>query len=109
VQFNITNLVSVSVYYHDYELLTEERLRLVRSWRRAQNRFVVDLIAQAQADGDVARDADPRVLANLVFGTVIWTYRWYQPGGRWSRETIADHCAAYALHGVVGPGALAGS
>jgi AcrR family transcriptional regulator len=101
VLFNLNNIMAVSVYYHDVEMLSEEPLREILAWRRVHSRFIAGLITQAQADGDVDPDLDARVITNCVFGTVIWTYRWYQPNGRWGREMIADHCAAYVLGGVV--------
>jgi hypothetical protein len=82
--------------------LGEERLKVVLDQRHAHERFVNKLIRQAQDEGLADPSADARVLTNCLFGTVIWTYRWYRPNGRVSRDRIADLCAGFALNGVVG-------
>jgi AcrR family transcriptional regulator len=102
VLFNLDNLVFVSVYYHEMDQLSAARVESLRSWQRTHAHVITDLIAEAQARGEVPAGSDPRILANCVFGTVIWTYRWYRPSERRGREAIAEHCASYALHGVAG-------
>lgn len=102
VLYNLDNLQRISIYYHDMDRLGDERLKVVLDQRHAHERFVNKLIRQAQDEGLADADADARVLTNCLFGTVIWTYRWYRPNGRVSRDRIADLCADFALNGVVG-------
>ena len=102
VLYNLDNLERISIYYHDMDRLGEQRLKLVLDQRHAHERFVNDLIRQAQDEGLADPSADARVLTNCLFGTVIWTYRWYRPNGRVSRDRIAGLCADFALNGVVG-------
>jgi AcrR family transcriptional regulator len=102
VLYTLDNLERVSIYYHDADSLSEERLAAMGSLRRAHERFVSNLIKQAQAEGSADATADPRVFTQCVFATIIGTYRWYKPGGRISRQSIADHCARFVLSGVVG-------
>jgi AcrR family transcriptional regulator len=102
VLYNLENLERVSIYYHDGEALGEERLATMTTRRRAHERFVNGLIREAQAEGSADATADPRIFVNCVLATIIGTYRWYKPGGRISRQAIADHCARFVLRGVVG-------
>jgi AcrR family transcriptional regulator len=102
VLYNLDNLERVSIYYRDADALGEERLAAMTTRRRAHERFVSGLIKQAQAEGYADAAADPRILVNCVFATIIWTYRWYRPGARISRQAIADQCARFALRGVAG-------
>jgi AcrR family transcriptional regulator len=102
VLYNLDNLERISIYYHDVEALSEERLQTIVGRRRTHERFITGLIKEAQAAGQADPSADPRILSNCLFATIIWTYRWYKPNGRTSRQAVADHCARFALRGVVG-------
>ena len=102
VLYNLDNLQRISIYYHDMERLGEERLEYILGRRKAHERFVTGLIREAQEQGLAEPSLDPRVLSNCLFGTIIWTYRWYRPTGRVSRDRIADLCATFTLRGIVG-------
>jgi AcrR family transcriptional regulator len=100
VEYNLENLERISIYYHDLDRLTGERLDYVKGLRRNHDQFVTKLISAAQKEGTADESFDPRLLANCVFGTIIWTYQWYRPG-RMSRKSVVDVCVHHALHGVV--------
>jgi AcrR family transcriptional regulator len=102
VLYNLDHLERISIYYHDVDSLSEERLATIMSRRRTHERFILGLIKDAQAQGLADATADPRILSNCLFATIIWTYRWYKPNGRIGRQAIADHCARFVLRGVVG-------
>ena len=102
VLFDLENLPRVAVYYNDYERLSSERRGVIVARRRLHERWVADLIGEAQTDGDADISLDPRLLSNFIYGAVIWTYRWYRPRGRVSRDTVADQCVAFVLRGIVG-------
>ena len=101
VEFNIQNLVRVSVYYRDIGCLSDERLELLLARRRDHEQFVRGLIAEAQERGEVDASADAGALSKCLFATIIWTYRWYSP--RRDRDRgIAPRCADFAIAGLVG-------
>lgn len=102
VEYNLGNLERISIYYHDMDRLSADRLKHVLDQRHAHERFVNKLIREAQAQGLAEASLDSRVLTNCLFGTVIWTYRWYRPSGKISRDRIATLCADFALNGIVG-------
>lgn len=102
VQFDLENLSRVAVYYNDYERLSPERQADIVARRRRHEHWVADLIAEAQHDGDADPSLDAPLMSNFIHGAVIWTYRWYRPRGRVSREKVAEACAAFVLRGVVG-------
>jgi TetR/AcrR family transcriptional regulator, cholesterol catabolism regulator len=102
VLFTTGNLAKMSVYYHDIDSLSGERRETVLGRRRRHQEFVAELIQEAQGSGAATTSADPRLTRDFVFGAVIWIYRWYRPRGRYRREVIADECAEFVLHGVVG-------
>jgi AcrR family transcriptional regulator len=101
VQFNMDNLVRVSVYYHDVDRLSEGPRREILARRRLHDQFVADLIQSAQRAGQADPALDAQALAKCIFATIIWTYRWYSPV-RDDRQHIAEMCAAFAVHGIVG-------
>jgi len=102
VEFNLDNLPRISIYYHDFDRLSQDRRKKLVARRRVHERFVTGLIKEAQERGEANPDLDPRLAANCIFATIIWTYRWYRPEGRASRQTIAETCAEFALHGLTG-------
>ena len=101
VEYNLDNLLRVSVYYHDIERLSVERRKEIFARRREHERWVVSVIDEAKAAGEADPSLDSRVAARCLFATIIWTYRWYRKG-RDSRQKVADVCAEFALRGVVG-------
>jgi AcrR family transcriptional regulator len=103
VLFNLENLPRVAVYYNDYERLSGERRARIIVRRKLHERYVTELIEQAQRDGEANPDLDARLLSNFIHGAFIWTYRWFRPGGKASRFKVADTCAEFVLRGVVGP------
>jgi AcrR family transcriptional regulator len=102
VLFNVENLPRVAVYYNDYERLSPERSGRIIARRKLHERYVTEVIEEAQREGDANPDLDAKLLSNLIHGAVIWTYRWYRPGGKVSRDKVADTCAEFVLRGVVG-------
>ena len=69
---------------------------------KVHERFVTELIEEAQRSGQADASLDARVLSNCIFGTLIWTYKWYHPGGKVSREKLASVCSEFVLRGVIG-------
>jgi TetR/AcrR family transcriptional regulator, cholesterol catabolism regulator len=102
VLFNLENLPRVAVYYNDYERLSPDRRAQIVARRRVHERYVTEVIEEAQRAGEANPELDARLLSNFIHGAFIWTYRWYHPGGKVSREKVADTCAEFALRGVVG-------
>jgi AcrR family transcriptional regulator len=101
VEYNVDNLLRVSVYYHDLERLTEVRRKAIVGRRREHETWVIGLIQEAQASGLADPRLDPKIAARCIFATIIWTYRWFRKG-RDGREKVASTCAAFALRGVIG-------
>jgi hypothetical protein len=103
LEWNVQNLVKISVYYNDMRQLRPERLADVRERAKAHERFIVELIAEGQRVGDVIPDVDPVLLANHVLAVVIWPYRWFHPSGRVSVESLISMCEDFVRGGLVGP------
>lgn len=72
-----------------------ERAALAR--RRAFDHAVADLVAAARAEGSLRADADPAVVARLLFGMINSLTEWYDPAGPVSPDELADTILALAL------------
>ena len=102
VEYTSRNLAKMAIYYHDVDQLSEERRRDLYRKRRVHEKFVADVIAEAQKRGEASADLDPKIVTNCLFGSMIWVYRWYKPGGKLRPTELADTCAEFVLRGVIG-------
>lgn len=75
-----------------------ERAALAR--RREFDRLVSELVARAEADGDIRPDIDPAIAARLLFGLVNSLVEWYRPRGRTGAAELADAVCAMAFDGL---------
>ena len=66
--------------------------------RRAFDRFVAELVAEAVRDGDIRPDADAMITARLLFGLVNSIVEWYRPTRR--ANSLADPVCAMAFEGL---------
>jgi AcrR family transcriptional regulator len=73
-----------------------ERAALAR--RRAFDALVASLVEEAEQDGDIRADIDPKLAARLLFGTVNSTVEWYRPTT--SAASLADAVCAIAFEGL---------
>jgi AcrR family transcriptional regulator len=101
VEYSLANLTRVVVYYQDLERLSQDRRKRIFARRRDHERWVAGVIEEAQSHGLADPALVPTLAARFVFGTIIWSYRWYREG-RDDGGRVADVCAAYVLRGVVG-------
>jgi len=75
-----------------------ERAALER--RRSFDRLVASLVEQAERDGDVRADVDPKVTARLLSGMINSVVEWYRPGRPGGPVSLADAVCAIAFDGL---------
>lgn len=75
-----------------------ERAALAR--RREFDHLVSELVARAEAEGDIRPDIDPAIGARLLFGLVNSLVEWYRPRGRTGAAELADAVCAMAFDGL---------
>jgi len=78
-----------------------ERAALAR--RRSFDALVASLVAEAERDGDIRADIDPRLTARLLFGTVNSLVEWYRPaaaGAGTGSLPLADAVCAVTFDGL---------
>ncbi len=49
----------------------------------------------------VFRKTDARVAAFAILGGINWMPKWYQPGGAWSAQDVAEKFAHFFLQSVL--------
>jgi AcrR family transcriptional regulator len=74
--------------------------RVALEARRAFDRFVAELVAEAVQDGDIRPDADAMITARLLFGLVNSIVEWYRPDRRGTTAPLADAVCAMAFGGL---------
>jgi AcrR family transcriptional regulator len=72
-----------------------ERAALQR--RRAFDHAIAALVAEARDEGSLLVDADPAVVARLLFGMINSLTEWYDPHGPLGPDELADTILALAL------------
>jgi len=75
-----------------------EREALAR--RRSFDGLVASLVEEAERDGDIRADVDPKLTARLLFGTVNSLVEWYRPTSTVSASALADAVCAIAFDGL---------
>jgi hypothetical protein len=68
--------------------------------RRALDRFVAELVAQAVRDGDIRPDVDAMITARLLFGLVNSLVEWDRPARRADTGPLADALCAMVFDGL---------
>ena len=58
------------------------------------------LVAAGVAEGSLA-PCDPKMTAFVIAGALSWIGRWYQPGGQYTPEQVAQQCIATLCDGVL--------
>jgi AcrR family transcriptional regulator len=101
LEYNIDHFQNVSVYYHDFERLSDERQKKILARRREHQRWVTDRVEAAQAAGLAEPSVDAGIASRCIFATIIWTYRWFRPG-RDRKDLVVEACTSFAMRGVVG-------
>ena len=75
-----------------------ERLALER--RRAVDRRLARLVVDAQQEGSLRQDIDPRTTTRLLFGTINSLVEWYRTDGPSTPEQVEENAIAMMLDGL---------
>lgn len=77
------------------------RRRHIRKHRRYAA-YWQDLLAGAQAAGEIRKDVDVSMARLNLFGMMNWSIEWYRPG-RLSIDEVADNMYRTLFSGIAGP------
>jgi AcrR family transcriptional regulator len=105
VEWYLSNVREVSVFFRDWRHVSGERLKTVKSRRRGYDQIVRGLIADARASGSVPSDLDEAYFSSFILAAVNAVPDWYGLSGTRGRSA-QEIAAAYADMTV---GVLAGT
>lgn len=83
----------------DEELPPDSRQELRRLKSAIDHEFRRLVVAGIE-EGSL-QPCDPKITAFVIAGALSWIGRWYQPGGEYTPEQIADQCIATLCDGVL--------
>lgn len=77
-----------------------ETERWVLDQRRRFDRLIAEIVAEAQAGGELRRDIDAALATRLLFGMLNSITEWYRPEGGMGGEEIAEAAIKIAFEGL---------
>lgn len=101
IEVELALLAEVTVLLRARGNTETERKALDR--RRAFDRLIAEIVAEAQSEGSVRADVDPVLMTRLVFGMLNGLTDWYRPGGPVSPTALTDGIRALVFEGLTPP------
>ena len=83
----------------DEQLPTESRTEL-RRLKSAIDQEFRRLVAEGVQEGSL-QPCDPKMTAFVIAGALSWIGRWYQPGGEYTAEQVAEQCIGTLCQGML--------
>jgi AcrR family transcriptional regulator len=97
VTYYVSNIKRVGLYYREWRFIEGERAKALRRQRRDYDEFILGLIEEAQATGEVPASVDPKLTAYYLVAAINGISDWYRPGGSLSVSDVAERYALLAL------------
>lgn len=82
------------------EQVPPESRKELRRLKSAIDQEFRRLVAEGVAEGSI-QPCDPKITAFVIAGALSWIGRWYQPGGEYTAEEVAQQCIATLCDGVL--------
>jgi hypothetical protein len=79
----------VQVFFSELVNLPQEMARSVAHANRAFRKVIERVVADGVQKGELI-PLNPKRFTYALIGMCNWTHRWYQPGGEWTPDTVAD-------------------
>lgn len=91
----------LSMVVDDAEGLSPENRQVIDARKREYFDLLRETLAALKADGRMAENADPTVVAFSIIGMVMWIARWRRPGGVMTLERVAEQIERMVLGGII--------
>ena len=108
-RYFVENLVSTTIYFREFRVLSPERQALIAAEGDVYLEFVRELLLQGQREGVIAEHFDIRLISIGIVGMVNSAWLWYQPGGSRSIDEIAAEFVKVIVGGVASDTAITGA
>jgi AcrR family transcriptional regulator len=82
------------------EQVPPESRKELRRLKSAIDQEFRRLVAEGVAEGSI-QPCDPKITAFVIAGALSWIGRWYQPGGEYTADQVAQQCIATLCDGVL--------
>lgn len=99
----LTNLERATLYAREWRYLTGDFRHEVEAHRAYYDDVLVEMIEQAQEDGDVPKSLSPRYAAYFVLGSLGSITDWYRPTGPHDAATVAGVWADMGMRLLTNP------
>jgi AcrR family transcriptional regulator len=102
VEWYLKNIKEVAVFFSEWQHLSGDRLKTVKSRRRRYEQVVRDMISDAQQAGGVSADLDVRYATRYVLSAVNAVPDWYRASSDESTAQVAQVFADMTVGLLVG-------
>jgi AcrR family transcriptional regulator len=92
----LENQMYIGIFTREEKNLRPDDFRAIGAMRRDFDRKLTALLQDGIAAGEFSV-RDPHLAALAIGGLVSWSYVWYRPGGRLSRDEVAGEVSALIL------------
>lgn len=103
IQVIAERMDAATVFFHEWEALSEERRRLIQAKRDKYEAHWNAILEEGMADGSMSM-ADPKFVRLMLLSVANWLYNWYRPSGPLAPEEIADRFIQILVNGIENPG-----
>jgi AcrR family transcriptional regulator len=90
----------VTIILHEHQTLTGDAQREINERKKRYVRFLEEALREA-SERRLIRPVDPTLAAFSFLGVVLWTYKWYRPGGRLAPEQLAAGMSELFFDGLL--------
>ena len=101
--YNAANLVKMTVFFHDFRALSDQRRRQIVEERDLYDEYLRGLIEEGMAEGSIRPDVDPKIAGFWILGAMNWMYQWYRPDGPQPFEVIVGEFADLSVNSLRNP------
>ncbi len=79
----------VTIILHEHQTLTGDALREINARKKRYVSFLEATFREAIERKQI-RPVDPTIATFSFLGSVLWTYKWYRPGGRLDTRKLTE-------------------
>ena len=90
----------VTIILHEHQTLTGDAQREINARKKRYVQFLEKSFRDAIERGQL-RPVDPTLAAFSFLGMVLWTYKWYRPGGRIAAPQLSDGMIELFFEGLM--------
>jgi AcrR family transcriptional regulator len=105
VLYSVHNRRWFAVYWQDRERLSPERYDEILRWRGETEGFLIGLINEAIAAGELPTGIDAKLATKCVRSLVSTLYTWYQPADA-DPDELAEFATCFVVEGIRGTARL---